>query len=72
MGYKSNKRDLEKIELMVHLLLVDEPGLTNEQIIINALEEFGEHITEEDLKVLYASYLPDNFEAESKLIEYYG
>jgi len=36
------------------------------------LEEFGVNVDKEDLNTLYASYLPDNFEAESKTMQYYG
>lgn len=65
-------RDLEKIELVTSLVLLDDPELSDDEIIKNVLKEFGIDITKEDLQTLYASYMPDNFEAESKIIEYYG
>lgn len=65
-------RDLQKIEFAVNLALLDDPDLTDDEIIKSCLDEFGISLNKEDLNVLYASYLPDNFEAESKLMEYYG
>lgn len=65
-------RDLQKVEFAVNLTLLDSPDLTDDEIIKSCLDEFGISLNKEDLNVLYASYLPDNFEAESKLMEYYG
>lgn len=65
-------RDLEKIELVSSLVLLDNPSLSDDEIVKNVLKEFGLEITKEDLQVLYTSYLPDNFEIESKMMEYYG
>lgn len=65
-------RNLQKIEFAVNLALLDDPDLTDDEIIKSCLDEFGISLNKEDLNVLYASYLPDNFEAESKLMEYYG
>lgn len=65
-------RDLEKIELVANLVLLDNPSLSDDEIVKNVLEEFGMEITKEDLQVMYASYMSDNFEIESKMMEYYG
>ncbi|MFW6225495.1 MAG: hypothetical protein ACOC3V_00885 [bacterium] len=65
-------KDLERLELVTSLVLLSDPSLTDDEIIQTVLKEFEMVITQEDLNVLYASYTPDNFETESRLMEYYG
>ncbi|MFW5794655.1 MAG: hypothetical protein ACOCV1_04135 [Bacillota bacterium] len=65
-------KNLEEIELLSSLVLLDDPSLSDDEIIKRVLKEFGVEMTKEDLQTLYASYLPDNFENESRIMEYYG
>jgi hypothetical protein len=57
-------KNLKQIELIYFLFKKSKEFLTNKN-----LEKYG--ITIEDINVLKASYLPDNFESESNKVKYY-
>jgi len=61
----------ESLELAVHLIKVEEPDIETVHLIQRIFEEFNLTYTVEEINAMYASYLPDNFEAESEVIKHY-
>lgn len=62
--------DLEKLQLAYNL--VYKPELRDFELIELINIEFDMNVSQEDLNTLKASRLPDNFDVESRKIEYYG
>ena len=61
----------QRIDLAVELIKLDIPDIETTDLVKKILEEFKVECTVKDINAIYASYLPDNFEAESKIIEHY-
>ena len=60
-----------RIEVAIDLIKLEQPDIKTTELVQEVLKEFGIECTEQDIHAIYASYLPDNFEAESKIIQYY-
>lgn len=61
----------KKLELAIELVQLGK-NLSDEEICNKVIEEFHMDCTQHDLNVIRASRLPDNFDVESRKIEYYG
>lgn len=63
---------IDRIAIAVDLVKLRNNHIPDEEIVKKCLEEFNLDVSEQDLRAVYASYLADNFEAESNLIKHYG
>lgn len=63
----------EELNLAYHIIRNKHPGLVSSREIVDKInEEFSSNISTEDINLIHAMQLPDDFERESNKIKYYG